>query len=189
MSKTLTPSDWAEAQTLFERGEKSIQEIADMHGVTRQSIYQGFNRRGVKGQSRLSEVMEETTDAAKEARDARLKKANVKRDQYSAYNDALARIAMKKLLAADKSGNLSVVNADLIAIKNAGVIIERARKEGWDIERIDELLGDDDGLLPDLNVGEYDNEELEAIQKANEDEYLQSIISEDDDDDGEGEDE
>jgi len=82
-----------------------------------------------------------------------------------------------------------VVNADLIAIKNAGVIIERARKEGWDIERIDELLGDDDGLLPDLNVGEYDNEELEAIQKANEDEYLQSIISEDDDDDGEGEDE
>lgn len=184
---SLSPADWAEAQTLFERGEKSIQEIADMHGVSRQSIYQGFNRRGVKGQSRLDEVANETSDEARAAREERLKKANLKRDQYAAYNDALARIAIKKLLAADKAGNISTINADILTIKNTGVIIERARKEGWEIDKIDELLGDDDGMLPDLNVGEYSNEELEAINAANEDQYLESIISEDDDDDEEDE--
>ena len=176
----LTPSDWATIVTLYERAEKNISELAEQFGVTKQAIQQGLKSRGVSKGSRLDEVSDEVDDAARKAREAQVAQANATRDNYAKWVDVLAKMTMKKLIDASQGGGVSTVNADILTIKNGMAIIEKARSESWVILGIEDLLGEG-AELPDLNVGEYTEDELDKIREGNEASYLDNLVDEDDD--------
>lgn len=175
----LSATDWAHIVTMFERGEKNIRELAEQFGVTKQAISKGLQTRGVKGGSRLAEVMNEVADSAREARDARVKQANNLVENYTKWLDVIAKLTMKKVIDGSQTqGGIALHNADILALKNATSIVEKCRQQNWEILDIKELLGEN-AELPDLNVGEYTPEELDRIRQANEDSYLEGL---DDDD-------
>jgi hypothetical protein len=182
VQKRLSSVDWATICTLYERGEKNVRQLAEQFDVSFEAIRKGLKKRGIQKNSRLNEVMEEVKDDARIAREARVKAANVAVDQYAKYNDVIAKLTMKRVIEGDRDGNLATKGADLLVLKNAAAIVEKARSEQWDIQGLDGLLGEN-AELPDLNVGEYTPEELDAIRAANEDHYNEAQRSSESDDD------
>lgn len=179
-NKRLTATDWAHIVTLYERGEKNLRELSDQFGVTLQAISQGLKARGVKKGSRLDEVAGEVSDIARQERERKVKQANQQVEQYAKYYDAIAKLTMKKVIEASaNNGSVAIVNADVLTLKNAIATIRTAREESWEIQKLDELLGDL-AELPDLNVGEYTPEEIEKIREANEEGYLEGLDDEED---------
>lgn len=178
-SKRLSSVEWATVCTLYERGEKNIRELSDQFGVSQQAIQQGLKKRGIEKNSRMAEVMDESVDHARAAREKKVAAANQAVDQYAKYFDVFAKLTMKRVIEGDRDGNLATKNADILVLKNACAIVEKARMEQWDIQGLDDLLGEN-AELPDLNVGEYTPEELDAIRAANEDHYQESLRDSDD---------
>jgi DNA-binding MarR family transcriptional regulator len=176
----LTPSDWATVVTLYERGEKTLRELAEQFGVSPQAIQKGLKQRGIEKASRLDEVSNEVDDVARKERERRVKQAAQHVETYAAWYNVLAKLAMKKVIDANQAGGIATVNADVLTIKNAIAIIEKARNESWDILGIEDLLGEG-SELPDLNVGEYSESELERIREANEQSYLEGVEEEEND--------
>lgn len=178
----LTPSDWATIVTLYERGEKNLRELGEQFGVSKQAIQKGLKDRGVEKGSRLDEVAGEVDDAARKAREAQVAQANATRDNYAKWTDVIAKMTMKAVIdGSANNGSVSNRNADILTLKNAMAIVEKARSESWVILGIEDLLGEG-AELPDLNVGEYTEDELDSIRQGNEESYLDNLT--DDDDDG-----
>lgn len=175
--KTLSPAEWVQIVVAYQRGEKNLRELAAEFGVSWQAIQKGLKARGVEKGSALEEVAQETQDAAREAREAKVKTANQAVDNYAKWFDVLAKMTMKKVIEAESQSRLPTINADVLVLKNAIAIVEKARNENWEILGIENLLGEN-AELPDLNVGEYTPEELEAIRSANEEAYQQTLHDE-----------
>lgn len=171
----LTPSEWAQAITAYERGEKKIPEIADEYGVDHSTIAKGFRSRGVVRRSTLSEgVGQDEEDVARKEREELVTKAKRQQETFFKYNTAIAQMTMKRLIEGDKEGgSLKSKNAEILVLKNASQIIMRARQENWEILGIEDILGEDE-QLPDLNISEYTPEEIEEIRREQEDHYLES---------------
>lgn len=163
--------------TLYERGEKNLRQLAEQFGVSPQAIQKGLKSRGIERASRLAEVSNEVDDAARKERERQIQMANATRENYAKWYDAIAKLTMKKVIDANTNGNMSALNADIITLKNATAILEKARSESWVILGIEELLGEN-AELPDLNVGEYTEAELEQIREGNEASYLEGFEDE-----------
>lgn len=170
----LSPSDWATVVTLYERGDKNIRELAEMFGVTPPAIRKGLKQRGIQKASRLGEVVAEVEDKARAEREAAVRKAKDHQENYAKWSHLIAQLTIKKITEGEQGGNLASKNADLLVLGNGMKILEKARKEGWEILSIEDLLGEG-SELPDLNVGEYSESELEKIREANEQSYLEGI--------------
>jgi transposase-like protein len=186
----ISAADWANIGVLYARGEKSVRELAKMYGVNPSSIHEGLTRRGVKKGGQLQDVTKEAEDEAAKAHRERVASANASRDRYTKYIELIAQLTVKKIADANTAGTLAAVNGDVITLKNAIATIAKARQENWDINKIAEALEQDEELAV-LNVGEYSEEELEAIRAANEEAYTASIDDVDDllGDDTDGDDE
>lgn len=176
MSNTakISPSDWATVVTLYSRGEKSVRELATMFKVSPQAIHDGLRKRGVKKGSALGDVQQETEDEASKAHTARVQAAHQTADRYQKYIDVMVQLTVKKITDAHGAGTLATANADILTLKNGIAIVAKGRKESWEIGKIDQMLEQDEELAQ-LNVGEYSEEELEAIRSANEEAYQQSL--------------
>lgn len=190
--KALSPGDWATIVTLASRGEKNARDLADMFQVTVQAIHQGLRKRGVSFGSRVTEVSKEVEDEASAARKKRVQDGQKKAEDYSKRLDLVVQLTVKKIVDANATGTLAAVNGDIITLKNAIATISKGRQEHWDIHKIDELLQENEELA-ELNVGEYTEEELEAIKEANEAAYQESLdndsdlnVSVDDEEDDQG---
>jgi len=173
-SKRLAATEWASICTLYERGDKNLRELAEMFGVSIQAIQKGLKKRGVQKNSRHDEVIGEAVDQARVDRERKVAAANQAVDQYSKYNDVIAKLTMKRVIEGDRDGTLATKNAEILVLKNAAAIVEKARLEQWDIQGLEGLLGEN-AELPDLVVGEYSPAELEAIRAANEEHYQESM--------------
>jgi predicted DNA binding protein len=173
--KALSVGDWATIVTLASRGEKTARELAEMFGVSVQAIHQGLNKRGVKFGSAVQNVVKEVEDEAAAARKKKVQDAQKKAEDYGKYLDIVVQLTVKKVTDANKNnGAISTVNADVITLKNAMAIIAKGRQENWAVHKIDELLQENEDLA-ELNVGEYTEDELEAIREANEAAFQESL--------------
>lgn len=172
--KKISAADWGTIVTLASRGEKTVRELAEMYGVKRQSIHEGLARRGVQVASRIQAVQAEIEDAASAARKKKVVDANKKAEDYSKRLDLIVQLTVKKIVDANNSGTLAAANGDILTLKNAIVTISKGRQEHWDIHKVDELLQENEELA-ELNVGEYTEDELEAIRAANEEAYNQTL--------------
>lgn len=151
-----------------------------MFGVSRTAIVKGLRSRGISKGSRLDEVRDEADSKAREERSRKVTQANLSVENYAKYNDIIVKLAMGKVIEANKNNNLATITSELLALKTAAQIVERTRIENWSILKIDDLLGDE-AELPDLNVGEYSEEELDEIRAQNDEAYLESIDDSDED--------
>jgi hypothetical protein len=185
--KRLSSVEWAAIVTAYERGEKTIPVLAAEFKVSDEAIRKGLRKRNVVKNSRNEEVIGEAVDEARLARERKVKAAEQAVDQYAKYNDVITKLTIKRVIDGDRDGTLAGKNAEILTLKNAAAIVERCRREQWDIQGLENLLGEN-AELPDLNVGEYSPDELEAIRAANEDHYQESMRSDDDEDQIEGDD-
>ena len=129
---------------------------------------------GSSSVSRLTEhAQDDDAERAKKEREDQVQRAKKRQENYAKYNDAIVQMTMKRLVDGDAANDLALKAKEIRVLKDAGAIVERARRENWEILGIDELLGEGEAL-PDLNVGEYTPEEIEEIRQANEEHYRES---------------
>lgn len=178
----ITPAQWAEIVTAFQRGEKNMVQLGEEYGVDYKTISRGLRTRGVSRNSKLTEhAQDDDAELARKEREEMAARAKKKQETYSKYNDAIVQMMMKRLVQGDKDGNnIATYAKEIRVLKDASQILERARRENWEILRIEDLLGESESM-PDLNVGEYTPEEIEEIRRANEEHYLEEQSHEDED--------
>jgi len=179
-NKRLSPVEWASITALYERGEASVKDLSERFGVTRAAIYKGLQDRGVQKSSKIDDARSDVDDSIRAARQAAMEKGRKLKDAYSNYADFIARLTMKKIQdGAQPGGTLAAHHADILVLGNAMKIIAKAREENWDILDLKTLFDEDDEL-PDLNIGEYSEEELADLRDANEAEYLSNQADDED---------
>jgi DNA-binding MarR family transcriptional regulator len=177
----LTPAEWATIVVLYERGEANTRQLGERFGVSRQAIEKGLKERGIEKNSRLDEVRNDVDDKAREELARRVAEANKLKADYASYMNALTRMTMRKVADAEKNGALAGINADLIVLGNAIKVVAKAREESWTILDIPSLEASEDEL-PDLNIGEYTEDEIEAVRDANEAAWQAGLEDDEDDD-------
>lgn len=178
----LSASEWASISVLYERGEKNTRELSEQFKVTRQAIEKGLKDRGIQKNSRLDEVRNDTDERAREELARRIAEANKHKTDYANYQNALGRMVMKKVAEAEKVGAVAGVNAEVIVLGNAIKAIAKSREEIWSILDIPSLEHSEEDL-PDLNIGEYTEDEIEGIKEANEDAWQAGLAEDHEDDD------
>lgn len=178
MTVKISPSEWAEIVVAYQRGDKNMVELAAEYGVSVPNISQGLRARGISRTSALTETIDDEDAQARKAREEKVQHAKKKEETYSRYNDAIAQMVMKRVIDGDQNNNLRDKSAEIKVLKEAQHVLGKARREMWQILRIEDLLGEDE-QLPDLNVGEYTPEELERLRAANEEHYLDDLKSSD----------
>lgn len=181
-SKRLTPSEWAEIVTLYERGEATQQEIADRYGVSRQAINGGLRERNIVMGSKVNEIISEANEASEKARKLRIEEVTSMKKRFITYNNGLANMAMKRVSEASQPGGvgLAAINPELVAIKNAMYIVQKGREENYALYDV-ATMDDDSDDMPDLSVSTYSSDELSEIQRANEEAYHEHLNVDDTD--------
>lgn len=177
----ITASEWAQIVTSYQRGEKSVIDLAAEFNVSHQAISKGLRERGVTRASRLTENIESEEDKARKEHEARMERAKTSVEKFAKYNDAIVQMVMKRLIEGDRDGDLAEKHNEILVLKNGQSVIAKARKENWDILQIKDIIDEEDSL-PDLNIGEYTPDELEAIRRANEEAYLEGVADPEDED-------
>ena len=113
-----------------------------------QAIYQGLSERGAKRMSDLAETTgDDDAEAAAKEREANVRRAKKKQEEYARYNDVIVQLTMKRVIeGSQQNGSLSSKHKDIVVLNNAAKIVERARKENWEILRVEDLLGEEEEL-------------------------------------------
>lgn len=178
----ISAADWAYIVTTYQRGEKNINELGEEFGVLHQTISKGLRDRGISRASRLAENIVDEEDNARKEREEKVQAAKRHQERYAKFNDVIAQMVMKRVIEGDQQSNLKIYHADVLVLNNASKVVQRSRRENWEILKVEDLLDGEDSL-PDLNIGEYTPEELIKIREANEENYLESIEDESSTDD------
>lgn len=165
-SKRLTTAQWEAVKTKWELGTHTLQMLSDEYGISLTAIKAGLNKRGAKRGSRSHEVAEETAEQQKSERQRVAEQASRMKEKFLKYNDAIASIAMRKLMKQQADGkNLEGIKGEMETLRKAVAVISTARDENFHLLGLykDDVSEED---LPEIVVSEMTAAELEAIQKS-----------------------
>lgn len=162
--KRLTPAQWSQIVVLWELGEATYEDLAETFEVSVTAIRKGLKARGsVKG-SRAHEIGKAAEDMAKTDASKKVERIQKIKEKYLGWSDLLGKLTMKEVGDAVKDGlPISSKKESLVALNKAVANIKMLRDENFHLLGLyDENTQDEE--LPELVVGEYTAEELEAIQ-------------------------
>lgn len=166
--RRMTDAEFAEAKTYWELGTKTLQEMADMYGITRPSLHERFKRAGVVRGSRAHELATAAEKETHKERDQKIERIQSTKHNHYIYAEALAKMTMETVLKArqDKR-SLSSVDPDLTALNKAAKTLEVLRKERYALLDLDKPDGDDTDI-PEILITELNEEQLEQIRAEHE---------------------
>ncbi|CCG43280.1 helix-turn-helix domain-containing protein [Magnetospirillum molischianum] len=177
--KKLTPEQWAEAQTLWEIGNLTLDELAEKFGVDRSTMYRRFKTAGVERGAKAGQVAEKVQQqildetaaaAAEEALKLAARKKATKEDCY-AWIEQIQKATMAEIVKAARDKTpFGVIKGNLQALEKAMNVIASGRRERFELLGLDrEEMAPDD--LPDLLIRELTADEIHQLQSSDEDDF------------------
>lgn len=162
--KRLTDAEYEQAKTIYELGTKSLQDIADMFGITRQSLWRRFKDDGIERGSRAHEMTEAIEDEAAKQAEIIAKRVTETRESHYVYAESLAKMIMATIMNSRKEGRtIASADGDLAALNKAIKGLEVLRKERYSLLGLDREDGDPNEE-PELLISEMDQNMIEAVR-------------------------
>lgn len=163
--RKLTEAEWTKIVTLWELGQATQEELANMFDCTKQAIYMGLRNRGsVKGSKRHI-VGDSMIEAAKSDAARQVEEIDSMKQRYIQYADLLAKLLIKAISDKAKSGlPVSDAKEDVVTLQKAAAAMETLRSSNYHLYG----LNDPDQVtdeMPEIVMTEMTAEEIEAINK------------------------
>lgn len=162
--KRLTDAEYEQAKTLYELGAKSLQDIADMFGVSRQTLWRKFKDNGVERGSRAHETTEVIEDEIAKQAEILAKRVTETRENHYVYADTLAKLVMTTIMKTRQEGrSIATADGELAALNKAIKGLEVLRKERYSLLGLDRDDGDPNEE-PELLISEMTDDMIEAVR-------------------------
>lgn len=180
----MTPNLWAQAESLYESGEYTLEGIAekfDVHVATvqRHMKKNGINR-GARAEAIKEKVSQKIAEVVAEEVDIQTRRVQETKEEHYRINQAIDKRVAREIILAEQEGR-SIATAFPVfkALKLAAEVVKITRDNRYSILGIDNENGEDDEL-PSLEVREMLDEEIAAIRDAQSKQASEMGLSEDD---------
>jgi len=163
--KRMTDAEFAEATVFWELGTKTLQEMADIYGITRASLHERFARAGIKRGSRVQEMAAAAEEKVHDEQTVKIERIRSTRDNHYIYAEALAKMTMQTILSArQEKRSIASTDPDLAALGKAAKTLEILRKERYALLDLDKEGGDATDI-PELLISELSPDQLDQIRQ------------------------
>lgn len=168
LKRRLTPKEWAKAETMYESGEFTLDQIADEFGVHTITVQRHMKSKGIEKGSRadavkrrLNEKMDKEIDEDAEVLKQRIKET---KEEHYRLNKAIDGRLTREIVLTDQEGRqiASTIN-NVRALKLIAETLKITRENRYVILGVD-AEGSAEDELPTLEVREMWEEEIEAIR-------------------------
>lgn len=171
MTKRLKPSEYAEAISLWELGEVTVEDLEKKFGMRASSWASYFSRNKVKKGSRAKELAEKTKAAVNAAvnldAELRAKRAFDTKNETYRVTEMLRKLVAATIVEARTKGHpIGSVQNDLKAIKEAAAAIKICREEAFAVLGITIDGEKDKEDIPELTIKQLTPEQITQLQKA-----------------------
>ena len=163
------PKQWAEMEALWELGEITRDEIAKKLDVSPTAVTMHMKKvgvvRGSKAEEHRRKITQSTTEAAISDATVYAQRIKETKDAHYQMSQALAGMAFREILNAQKDGSpLSVATSNLKALDAAVTVIAKARQERWAVLGLDRPDAVDTNELPSLVIEELTADQIEELR-------------------------
>lgn len=183
----LTPAQWHEIRTKAETGVARVGQLAKEYGITSQAVSQHLKDHKIVCGSKVAEVksaviaatataIAEKVSAFAEARQVRIEKT---REFYYKGHEYLDGLILKKInecVTAVPPRKISDLGPELKALQFAKRSLLIGRQERFAVLDAENQI--DVAALPELVVTDLTNEEIEAIQRGDDEDDMEDLLAE-----------
>lgn len=168
MAKRLTIEQWAEAGSLYESGNYSLEDLKARFGVSKQTLCKRFKKMGIeKGSLKDHHVMrakavidqgiqteaQEIADRVRQSRDFHWKALQV-----------VSKQVITTIVNNEKAGRpASYIADDLKALSEAAKALKTIREEKWNVLGA-HLFENQEATMPELVIRTFTPEQIEEIK-------------------------
>lgn len=167
--RRLTPKEWAKAESLYESGEYSLDQIAKEFGIHVITVQRHMKGHGIEKGSRSAEIKGAVADkirseAEKDASIIAQRIQETKEEHYR-LNQAIDKRLVREMVSAESEGRSVATSMPVIkTLKLIAETIKITRENRYTVLGIsDDDVSDDE--LPALEVREMLDEEVEEIRE------------------------
>ena len=184
LKRRLTPKEWAKAETMYESGEYTLDQIGEEFGVHTITVQRHMKSKGIEKGSRADEVKRRLSDKMDKEidEDAEILKQRIKetKEEHYRLNKAVDGRITREIVLADQDGRQIATSINNFkALKLVAETLKITRENRYTILGLDAENGADDEL-PTLEVREMWEEEIEAIRNQQSDQAKEMGLDEDD---------
>jgi hypothetical protein len=167
--KRLTARQWASAETLWEAGEASLDDLAKKFSKDKATFKRHFDKHGIKKGSSKEELKKHVTAelAKSAAEDTAIIVSRIKETKEEHYKMAagLAKLTWAEILKAKQDGlPVSIAINNLKAIDTAMSVLKKAREERYAVLGLDRDDHVDEDGLPELIITELTAEQVQELR-------------------------
>lgn len=168
--KRLTPLEWAKAESMYESGEYTLEDIANEFNIHEATVQRHMRKRGIeKGirAEKIKKVVEaEIEDKAKEEAELLSRRIQETKEEHYRLNSAIDKRIAREIITVEQQGlSIATAGAAFKALKIAAEAIKITRENRYAILGLNDQDNDTDEL-PTLIVREMLDEEIAEIRDA-----------------------
>jgi hypothetical protein len=170
----LTPAQWQEIRTYYERGEKKTPELAELYGITRSAISQHFKKHKVVWASRaISEATSGLTappppPAALTFEDKRSSRIEQTREESYNWARIIAVESMKAIMEARAAGTpIGTLKEVIRVFRMQTALLAESGTFRLNILEADKHVNEE--VLPSIKIEDLSEDDIKLIRSGEED--------------------
>ncbi len=185
--RRLTPKEWAKAESLYESGEYTLDQIAEEFGVHAITVHRHMKAHGVEKGAKAADVKGAVSDKIREEaeKDASIIAQRIQetKEEHYRLNQAIDKRIVREVVTAESEGRS--VAASMNVIKTLKLMAETLKITRENRYTVLGITNDDvtDDELPALEVREMLDEEVEEIRDKQARQAVEMGILQDEQDD------
>lgn len=169
----MTPAQWAEAEALWESGQVTLADLSKKFEKAEETFSRYFKSKGIKKGAKAAEHAEKVKKEVAEGitDDAAVLASRIRETKEEHYQmaRAIGKLTWREVLKAQTSGNIASSTPEFKALKEAMTVLKTVREERWAVLGLDNPDTENDANLPELVIQELTAEQIEAMQRGQED--------------------
>ena len=183
-SKRMTPAQWAESEALWESGQVTLGDLAKKFDKAEETFSRYFKKKGLKKCAKKDEhaemVKEKVADSIADDPTELARRIRETKEEHYKMARALGQLAWREVLKAQAGGSMAESTPEFKSLKEAMTVLKLVREERWIVLGLDNPDTENEANLPELVISELTADQIEAMQRSQEDDLaMQSLNLED----------
>lgn len=167
-----TASEWAEAEALWATGDVTLDELAEIIGVSTTSISLHMKKakitKGAKAEEHRKKVAEKIASEALGDINEHSQRIKETKDEHYNLSKAIAKLTWQEIKKAKEDKTpLGAIQPNLKSLEIAMNIITKAQQARWQVLGLDRPDAVDDSELPELEISELTAQDIETLRERN----------------------
>lgn len=180
-----TALEWAEAEALWATGDVTLDDLAEIVGVSTTSVSLHMKKskvtKGEKAEEHRKKVAEKVAEEALGDVSEHSQRIKETKDEHYQLSKAIAKLTWQEIKKAKQDRTpLGAIQPNLKSLEIAMNIIAKAQQARWQVLGLDRPDAVDDSELPELVISELTATDIETLRERNFNDPLELDIDDED---------